>query len=265
MLKGDSIDKKVDFGINFTKLFESFINSNESNNMNMYRNLLCIMNKMLFYDGEHIQKLFSEIIYDNHFFKNLNGELNYYIIQYISSSKKYELCQICSEITDITKLTIQFFQLLGEGFNTSFHENILEKINTKNEKKNLRKIDIIFQKADEFADDDIYQNDKNLIINEEMIAKSIKLSVMQEMNLIKEKPHFEPKLSIYESMFKNLKTIFYLMELKSPIEGEMAFDKLCILSNNIIDFLIEYIDTTHTLINIIDTNIKNLFLEINLN
>ena len=130
MLKGDSIDKKVDFGINFTKLFESFINSNESNNMNMYRNLLCILNKMLFYDGEHIQKLFSEIIYDNHFFKNLNGELNYYIIQYISSSKKYELCQICSEITDITKLIIQFFQLLGEGFNTSFHENILEKINT---------------------------------------------------------------------------------------------------------------------------------------
>ena len=49
------------------------------------------------------------------------------------------------------------------------------------------------------------------------------------------------------------------MELKISIGSELNFDKLCILSNNIIDFLIEYIDTTQPLIHIIDTNIKNLF------
>ena len=42
ILTGDSIDKKVDFGMNFTKLFETFINSTESENMNLYINLLCM-------------------------------------------------------------------------------------------------------------------------------------------------------------------------------------------------------------------------------
>ena len=49
----------------------------------------------------------------------------------MTSARKYELSQICSEITDITKLTIQFLQLLGEGFNILFHNNILEQINEK--------------------------------------------------------------------------------------------------------------------------------------
>ena len=52
-------------------------------------------------------------------------------MQYMTSARKYELSQICSEITDITKLTIQFLQLLGEGFNILFHNNILEQINEK--------------------------------------------------------------------------------------------------------------------------------------
>ena len=108
ILTGDSIDKRFDFGINFTELFEAFINSTEAGHMNQYRSLLCILNKMLFYDCEHIQHLLTDMIYDKHFFKNINGELNYYIMQYITSAKKYELSQICSEITDITKLTIQF-------------------------------------------------------------------------------------------------------------------------------------------------------------
>ena len=56
-----------------------------------------------------------------------------------------------------------------------------------------------------------------------MIVKSIKFSVMQEMNLIKENTNFEPKLLIYESTINNLKTFFYLMELKSTIEGRTSF------------------------------------------
>ena len=131
ILTGDSIDKRIDFGMNYTELFEAFINSTESSNMNQYRSLLCILNKMLFYDCEHIQHLLTDMIYDKHFFKNINGELNYYIMQYMTSARKYELSQICSEITDITKLTIQFLQLLGEGFNILFHNNILEQINEK--------------------------------------------------------------------------------------------------------------------------------------
>ena len=62
ILTGDSIDKRIDFGMNYTELFEAFINSTESSNMNHYRSLLCILNKMLFYDCEHIQHLLTDMI-----------------------------------------------------------------------------------------------------------------------------------------------------------------------------------------------------------
>ena len=54
-------DKRIDFGMNYTELFEAFINSTESSNMNHYRSLLCILNKMLFYDCKHIQHLLTDI------------------------------------------------------------------------------------------------------------------------------------------------------------------------------------------------------------
>ena len=257
ILTGDSIDKRFDFGINFTELFEAFINSTEAGHMNQYRSLLCILNKMLFYDCEHIQHLLTDMIYDKHFFKNINGELNYYIMQYITSAKKYELSQICSEITDITKLTIQFLQLLGEGFNILFHNNILEQISEK--KRQTLKKEIYYGKNEENSESDESDNNIDFIINDDMIEKSIQNSVKQELNKAKEKPNIEPKFSIYKSMISNLKIIFYLMEYKNPVEGELAFDKLCILSSNIIDFLIEFIDTKTSLTNIIDMNNENLF------
>ena len=266
ILTGEATDKKFDFGFNFTELFESFINSSESGNLKQYRTLLCIMDKMLFYDGPHVQLLFKEMIVDKHFFKNLNRELNYYIVKYIESSKKYELCSICAEITDISKLTIQFLQLLGEGFNTDFHENILKEIS---EKRRIFKQKTLMRKGtlplkDKIKDNDEEENsedsdDENIIINDILIEKSIKFSVKQELNIIKNIPLVEPDFSIYQSMIKNLKIIFNIMELDNKIEGELAFDKLCILSTNIIDFLIEFIDTKQNLIDIIDDNIKDLF------
>ena len=100
---------------------------------------------MLFYECSHVQILSKEMICDKYCFKMINRELNYYIVQYIDSSKKYELCQICSEITDLTNLTIQFLQLLGEGFNTDFYENILKQLN---EKRRLDKKRTLIKKRD---------------------------------------------------------------------------------------------------------------------
>ena len=262
VLTGDSTDRKIDFGLNFTELFESFINSTEAGNLKNYRTLLCILDKMLFYDCEHIQYLFNEIC-DKYFFKNLNRELNYYIIQYINCAKRYEECQHCFEITDITKLTIQFLQLLGEGFNTNFHENIFKELSEKRrmfkERTLIRRGTIKKEKNINDEDSSDYSDIENIIINDELIEKSIKLSINQEKNRIKNIPLVYPEYSIYETMINNLKIIFQLMELNNMVEGELSFDKLIILSTNIIDFLIEYIDTKKSLINIIDRNMTNLF------
>jgi hypothetical protein len=73
-----------------------------------------------------------------------------------------------------------------------------------------------------------------VIINEEKTS-----------NIKKEVPLVEAKCTIYETAILNLKRIYHLMELNNLLEGESAFDKLCVLSTNIIDFIIEYQGRQH--------------------
>ena len=155
-------------------------------------------------------------------------------------------------------------QLLGEGFNTEFHENILKQLTEKRrifkERTLIRKGTMIHKDYNlEYDDSSDYSDEGKLIINNDLIENSVRFSIRQAMNKIKNIPLVDPIDSIYETMINNLKIIFQLMELNSSIEGELSFDKLVILSTNIIDFLIEYIDTKKSLIAIIDTNISNLF------
>ena len=262
VLSGDDSDKKVDFGEKYVNLFQSYINSTQSNSFTTYRTLLCIMTKMLFYDGEHIQSLFKDKSSDKFFFNNLNRELNYNIVQCIDLATKYEMCARCVEITDITKLTIQFLQLLGEGFNTEFHPNILKGEVKQEKKKKKGETTLVtnnfFEEDDESSNNSDYDNDKDdkekspLLEDKQNLL--IKKSVLQN-----EIPLIEPKCTIYETAILNLKRIYHLMELNNLLEGESGFDKLCVLSTNIIDFIIEYIDTLEDLTYIIDNNFKNLF------
>ena len=264
VLSGDATDKKIDFGEKYVNLFQSFINSTQSNNFINYRTLLCIMVKMLFYDGEHIQNLFNEMAYDKYFFKNLNRELNYHIVQCIYLSQKYELCQRCAEITDIAKLTIQFLQLLGEGFNTQFHENILKGIVKEQEKSKIKKENNVIGNEDNFDNED-ESSSNEIIVDEKGILSKNKIPDLKNSFLPKEVPLVDAKCTIYETAIFNLKRIFHLMELNNSLEGESGFDKLCVLSTNIIDFIIEYIDTLENLSYIIDTNFNNLFFGIEKN
>ena len=272
---GKLTNKKIDYSLKYVNLFKSFINSIVSSNLANYRTLLCIMVKLLLYDSEHIQSLFKELCYDKYFFNNLNRELNYHIVQCINSTKNYEIFYWCIKITDITKLTIQFLQLLGEGFNIDFHDNIL---------KGIIKVKKIRKKSDEIEKNEKKENNNkegnendndnekktendesesedsiNLVINEETIEKAINMTVKNELNKRRVIPLVEVKWTIYESMIYNLRIIYHLMKLNTVTEGELPFDKLCVLTSNIIDFLIEYIDTKNDLNYIIDDNIKSLF------
>ena len=261
---GESTNKKIDYAVKYVHLFKSFINSTNTVNLFIYRNILCIMVKLLLYDGEHIQSLFKEIAYDKHFFKNLNRELNYHIVQTINSSKKYELFFGSTKIIDTTKLTIQFLQLLGEGFNIDFHDNILKgiirvkrgnKINNENEAE--KKDDEGIIDSSESDSDDSKSESLILEVNEDIIEKTNKIK--NNLNKRGVLPLIDSKTTIYETMIHNLRIIYHLMNLNILVEGELAFDKLCILSSNIIDFIIEFIDTKKDLTYIIDNNIKSLF------
>ena len=264
---GKSSMSNVDYSEKFVNMFKSYINSTESRNLTYYKTFLCIMDKLLLYDSEHVQGLIQELAYDKYFFKNFNRELNNHMVQCINSSKKYNLCIGCSRITDITKITIQFLQLLGEGFNTNFHENILKGIVKKSKTtKNMtlkNKEEINEENRSESNGDDLNEEDSDenidLDIREETIEKAINLTVKRELKKKRVIPFVETNKCVYESMIYNLRLIYHLMNLNNLVEGELAFDKLCVLTSNIIDFLIEFIDTKKNLENIVDYYMKSLF------
>ena len=49
--------------------------------------------------------------------------------------------------------------------------------------------------------------------------------------------------TIYDTLLINLKRTFGILDFGKEINAEMPFDKLIVLTTNIIDFLIEYIDS----------------------
>ena len=259
----EETNKKIDFGEKYVNLFQAFIKSIQSDNFTDYKTLLCIMTKLLYYDCEHIQNLFNIMAYDKFFFNNLNRELNYYIVQCIDLSQKYELCSRCAEITNITKLTIQFIQLLGEGFNTQFHENILKGKSKSYDKKKMKtetyKTNTFnyenYENDGESSDDNSELESSRNSLN----GKNTNLEKNRRINYQKEIDLIYPKITIFETAIFNLNIIYHLMELDMLLEGESSFDKLCVLSTNLIDFIIEYIDTLEDLTYIIDNNFIKLF------
>ena len=262
IISGEATDEKIDFGEKYVNLFQAFIKSMQSDNFTDFKTLLCIMTKLLYYDCEHIQNLFNAMAYDKFFFSNLNRELNYYIVQCIDLSQKYELCSRCAEITNITELTIKFIQLLGEGFNTQFHENILKGKSKTYDKKKLKtetyKTNTFnyedYENDGESSDNSEFEDSRNSLIGKNQnLEKYRKINYQKEFNLI------YPKITIFETAIFNLEIIYHLMELDNLLEGESSFDKLSVLSTNLIDFIIEYLDTLEDLTYIIDNNFIKLF------
>lgn len=54
--------------------------------------------------------------------------------------------------------------------------------------------------------------------------------------------------------------MFFLVKVDSLVEGELPYDKLIVLMTNIIDFLIEYKETSEEYNSILIANVLNLFL-----
>jgi hypothetical protein len=127
------------------------------------------------------------------------------------------------------------------------------KKKTKEKKYNDYEINELDEK--ESSDHSSSEFENNNFLSE----KNKEIKEMQQKIITKETSNILPKYTIYETAIYNLKRIFHFMELNNLLEGEAGFDKLCVLSTNIIDFLIEYIDTLGDLTNIIDDNFKDLF------
>ena len=104
--------------------FISFFVSTESYQLSKISPIICIIDKLLFYDGEEMHPKFSKLNENKYFFSIFNSKLHELIILTIISCKNlFNFKQSMDNIL-LCKLFIQFLQLLGEGFNLDYHDNI---------------------------------------------------------------------------------------------------------------------------------------------
>ena len=205
-----------------------------------------------------MQKRFEPLINDKYFFTNFNKLLNYNIILTFSLYKNNYSFERSLKIGNLTKLLIQFLQYLGAGFNTTFHDNI------------FKLQDDVPNKDKKIIDKEEFKNDENELIEDSKSKKTGDTKKKKKnkkekafdsfKNISNAIPDFKVNKTIYESIICNLKRSFFFLGMDNLVDGEVAYDKLIILTKNCVQFLIEYVDSFDDNIEIIDNNMKNLFL-----
>ena len=248
----------------FLFFFNAFLNSIEGNNATRLEILICIITRMCFYDSSNMQEQFENFIYDPNFFPNLNKLINYYIVLSFSVTKNIFAYKYAERVSNITKLLIQFAQAFGEGFNKTYHDNIFKFQNQIKERENEEeKSEIKLNKGLEPTS--LESSFENNIINDNNILENININIIDSDEEKKHKknnnarnelefmedlldlktsvPDVKITRTIYESVIINLKRALFLLDLNNAIDSDMPYDKLIILITNLIDFLIEYIET----------------------
>ena len=269
----------INYRQKFVDYFNSFLNSIEGNNSTRLEILICIITRMCFYDSENMQKRFKEYVYDQYFFPNLNKLINYYIVLSFSVTKNIFAYKYAERVSNITKLLIQFVQALGEGFNKTYHNNIFKfqsqiPLIEQDEDKN------VLNKGGEStsleSSLEIDTNENNIIKEKENSSEIeekeediLRIKNKNDTKLIDDLliqktpvPDVDITRTIYESVIINLKRALFLLDLNNVVDSEMPYDKLIILITNLIDFLIEYIETEDDKKKIIHNGMSQLFFGI---
>ena len=253
---------RLDYRRKIVDYFMSFLISSESYKLSKISPLICVIDKLLFYDGEAMQPKFSKLNENKYFFSIFNSKLHELIILTIISSKNiFNFKQSMNNIL-LCKLFIQFLQLLGEGFNLDYHDNIFSI--SKDARYFIQK-----QKTKEIGDDldrYIYNNDNEEIISLSGINNHIN-SNNHNINNIKSIKSYRVEKNelsisdetIFQLLTGSLKKCYYLVQVGVKIEGELPYDKLIVLMTNIIDFLIEFKETTDENNSILVENVLDLF------
>jgi hypothetical protein len=203
----------TDYRKNIVEYFINYINCDISyHNNNFTYTLLCMITKLLYYDTVETQtKLYflTEPSYDN-FFIQFNLKLQYEFVVQFSSLKNIFVPQRFLKISMISKLIIQFLQLLSEGFRQDFYSRIFPTI---------------LDQSQQVQDDENNGNTNSNEVN------------MDQANA--DPPENSDQFYFFRNISKNLVYCTSLMNV-SGLTGEHYSDKLIVLYTNIIDFIIEY-------------------------
>ena len=159
------------------------------------------------------------IYFEETFFKNLTLILSEKININIATCKHIVIAERYEKINYVTKILIQFFQLLGEGHNKLLHYLIVlgkKELNEKDKDK------FFFLKDENDLKNTITSNNNNNTINEDFNP--------------------ETNINVFQILCQSLNHVIrcFINYQNLIFKGELPYDKLIVLAHNIIDFIIEY-------------------------
>ena len=164
------------------------------------------------------------IYFEETFFRNLALILREKININIATCKHIVIAERYEKINYVTKILIQFFQLLGEGHNKLLHHLIV------------------------LGKKDIYDKEKELMLNQENINTSnynyFNNNIKSEEINIKETNN---SINVFQILCQSLNHVIrcFINYQNLIFKGELPYDKLIIMAHNIIDFIIEYFQGTN--------------------
>ena len=164
------------------------------------------------------------IYFEETFFKNLTLILSEKININIATCKHIVIAERYEKINYVTKILIQFFQLLGEGHNKLLHYLIV------------------------LGKKDLSDKDKEILLNQENDLKH--MSTFNNSYTINEENLIEINLNVFQVLCQSLNHVIrcFINYQNLIFKGELPYDKLIVMAHNIIDFIIEYFQGTNDII-----------------
>ena len=183
--------------------------------------IFTLKNRLINKDNSNQKKIYFE----ETFFKNLTLILLEKININIATCKNIVIPERYEKINYVTKILIQFFQLLGEGHNKLFHNLIVKGRKDININININEI-IDREKEKE-------SNIENNINNNSLIESNNINDITNNIN-------------VFQILCQSLNHVIrcFINYQNLILKGDLPYDKLIVMAHNIIDFIIEYFQGT---------------------
>jgi len=204
--------------------------------------IFTLKNRLLNKDNINPKKIYFE----ETFFKNLTLILLEKININIATCKNIVIAERYEKINYVTKILIQFFQLLGEGHNKLFHSLIVKgrKDITRNEKGKEKERD------KEIERDSLIEKNSNLVKKLSISNANINNNNIYNNNnsLIENENinNITSNVNVFQILCQSLNHVIrcFINYQNLILKGDLPYDKLIVMTHNIIEFIIEFFQGT---------------------
>ena len=260
---------QVDYRKELIQYFVTYLQSDKYTCKDLY-SIMCTINKMLFYGSTSTRADFIFLKDDENkkFFKKYNAILHKMLVHTYSTCRNVFVPDLFLLYSNITKLLLQFLQLLGDGFDKTYNSVIFSLYQYESPFPEAEKPTPAKGPAKNEPKSNVQQKVQVSQPKEKKRhhgRSSTRLSSAKSMSTVADMirngglDSNAENMPFYTLVIRNLMDAYQYLDLPEKMPFEMPYDKLIVLCNNLIDFITEYIDVNEEYSDIVNDNIEQLF------